>query len=101
MQLNNREAKDKMKRIIIPLFTTVMLTLSMIAPFINPPAAYANPDDTALTPRYEATGQYDIVAAGVGLDGGEPDTITLKPLLPEFKAPLITPTGSSALPGRF
>jgi len=67
-----------MKRILVSLLTTVMLAMSLVAPFMaEAPKAYADPADEALNLRFEATRHYDIVAAGMGLNGETSGVINL------------------------
>ena len=67
-----------MKRILISIMTTAMLAMSLVSPFMaDVPKAYADPADEVLSPRFEATGHYDIAAAGVGLNGETSGVINL------------------------
>ena len=66
-----------MKKVIASLLTAMMLTVSLAAPFVGgTPEVYAY-SDGALAQRFVATGNYGIVSAGVGLDGGAPGDISL------------------------
>ena len=64
-----------MKKVIVSLITAMMLTVSLVSPFVGgTPEVYAY-SDGSLAQRFVATGNYGIVSAGVGLDGGQSDTI--------------------------
>ena len=66
-----------MKRSIASLLTVMMLTASLVAPFAGGTTRVLAYSDGALTQRFAATGNYGIVAAGVGLDGGNQGDISL------------------------
>jgi len=62
-----------MKNRLTSLLTAVVLTMSLVPPLATPQAVVVadGPGETALAQRYYATGQYNIVAAGIGLNGTE------------------------------
>jgi hypothetical protein len=66
-----------MKKMLSPLITAILMISSFAALFVGQaPRAYASPDG-ALSQRFEASGHYEIVSAGIGLDGTTSGTIDL------------------------